>query len=325
MSAQRTERLLNLVIALLATRRWLTKEQIRKAVPQYEDCKTDTAFDRMFERDKDDLRELGVPLEMRVHPIFEDEIGYRVDADAYALPPITFTPTELSVLGLAARVWQEANLSGPASRGLVKLKALGVPIEVDGFAGLEPRVRTPEPTFAALYSATRDHTPVSFGYRKQGETTAATRRVEPWRMLSWHGRWYLHGYDTDRGDSRVFRLSRITGRVRRTGPEGSVEVPDGIDSRAAVRRVWGGGPSRRAVIELEPHHGQLLRRQAGATPEQARVEIEFSELDQLAGQVAALGSRARVVEPEDLRRAVIGLLEGAARVHARAPAARAQP
>jgi hypothetical protein len=89
MSARRTERLLNLVIALLATRRWLTKEQIRAAVPQYADGESAEAFDRMFERDKEDLRELGVPIVTGTDSAwFDDEIGYRIDRDAYALPPV---------------------------------------------------------------------------------------------------------------------------------------------------------------------------------------------------------------------------------------------
>ena len=122
MASQRTERLLNLVIALVATRRWLTKEQIRHAVPQYADCESAEAFDRMFERDKEDLRELGVPLVTGSYdPLFDDEQGYRIDRDSYALPGIEFTAHELAVLGLASRVWQQASLAGPAARAMTKL------------------------------------------------------------------------------------------------------------------------------------------------------------------------------------------------------------
>ena len=80
MSGHKTERLLNLVICLLSTRQFLSKEQIRLAVPQYEECRTVEAFDRMFERDKDELRDLGVPLETGSNSAwFEDEVGYRID------------------------------------------------------------------------------------------------------------------------------------------------------------------------------------------------------------------------------------------------------
>ena len=181
MAARRTERLLNLVIALLATRRWLTKEQIREAVPQYAECGSSEAFDRMFERDKEELRELGIPLVTGSGSVwFEDEIGYRIDRDAYALPEISVTPSELAVLGLASRVWQQASLAGPAARALVKLKALGVDADDASLVGVEPRVRTSEPAFAALYAATRDRAPVSFRYRTGGAGAPAMRTVEPW-------------------------------------------------------------------------------------------------------------------------------------------------
>src|ERR671938_261664 len=155
--AHRTERLLNLVICLLSTRSWLTKEQIRAAVPQYAECATTEAFDRMFERDKEDLRELGVPLVTGSHSSwFEDEQGYRIDRTAYALPDLEFSAQELAVLGLASRVWQQASLAGPAARALVKLKALGVETDDESLVGVEPRVRAAEPAFEPLYAATRD-------------------------------------------------------------------------------------------------------------------------------------------------------------------------
>src|SRR4051812_50216330 len=109
--AHRTERLLNLVICLLSTRSWLTKEQIRAAVPQYDECTTTEAFDRMFERDKEDLRELGVPLVTGSHSSwFEDEQGDRIDRSAYALPGLGVTAEEPAVLGLGSRGWPQGGL-----------------------------------------------------------------------------------------------------------------------------------------------------------------------------------------------------------------------
>ena len=126
MAARRTERLLNLVICLLATRRFVPREQIRKIVPGYADCESDEAFERMFERDKDDLREMGIPLETGSNSAwFEDEIGYRIDRDRYALPAVSFEPEELAVLGLAARVWQSASFAQAASQAILKLEASG--------------------------------------------------------------------------------------------------------------------------------------------------------------------------------------------------------
>ena len=80
----------------------------------------------MFERDKDELRELGIPLVTEdIDPLHEDEPGYRIDQREYALPDIAFEPDELAVLGLASRTWAQASLAGPAAQALRKLRAAG--------------------------------------------------------------------------------------------------------------------------------------------------------------------------------------------------------
>jgi predicted DNA-binding transcriptional regulator YafY len=316
MSPRRTERLLNLVIALLATRRWLTKEQIRRAVPQYDECESTEAFDRMFERDKEELRELGVPLVTGNDSAwFDDEQGYRIDREAYALPEIAFTPAELAVLGLASRVWQQASLAGPAARALTKLKALGVEPDAGSLVGVEPRVRTREPAFEPLYAATRDRAPVTFTYRAASTGEVAARHVQPWQITSWHGRWYLVGYDTDRDAPRVFRLSRVEGRVRRTGPAGSVDVPPDLDARAMVSGAVGHSPERTARLRLAAGAGQALRLRAGAPRDAEEVEVTFTDAEELAEQVVWAGAGVVVLEPGDVRDAVVRRLAGAAAAH----------
>ncbi len=317
--ARRTERLLNLVIALSATRRWLTKEQIRTAVPQYADCATTVAFERMFERDKEDLRELGVPLETGGEDaFFEDEAGYRIDREAYALPEIRFTPGELAVLSLASRVWQQASLAGPATRALVKLRSLGVEPDESSLIGVEPRVRTAEPAFDPLYAATRDRTPVQFTYRRAGGEPAV-RHVEPWAIVSWHGRWYLVGHDRDRQATRVFRLSRVASAVKRIGRPGSYEVPDGIDPREVVGRSV--GPSDPAGAAPRPlRAGLAVRRRARSVEARSEWEdlvvLDVSDVEMAADELAAYGADVVVLEPDDLREAVLRRLRGAAGVRA---------
>src|SRR5262249_56461893 len=118
MSRRKTERLLNLVVCLLATRRYLTAGQIRRAVPGYPE--SDEAFKRMFERDKEELRDLGIPLQVGADG--EEEAGYRIPPQAYELPELRLAPDEAAVLGLAARVWQRASLAEAASGALLKLR-----------------------------------------------------------------------------------------------------------------------------------------------------------------------------------------------------------
>lgn len=316
-AAQRTERLLNLVIALLSTRRWLTKDQIRQAVPQYASAGSREAFDRMFERDKEELRDLGVPLVTGSDDAwFEDEAGYRVDRDAWALPPIDVTPAELAVLGLASRVWQQASLAGPASRALVKLRALGVEPDDTSLVGVEPRVRTTEPAFGPLYAATRDRAPVAFRYRTGRTGEEARRRVEPWAITSCYGRWYLVGHDRDRAAPRVFRLDRVTSGVTRLAGEATVPVPPDFDARAMVQRGADRPDTRVARVALTPRAGASLRLRAGADAAATEVLVPFADVDQLAEELAALGPDARVLDPDDVRDAVVARLRGSLDAHA---------
>lgn len=317
MSNAKTERLLNLVICLLSTRRPLTKSQIRQAVPQYAATPSTEAFERTFERDKDELRELGIPVVTTSQDAyFEDDQGYRVDRDAYALPDVHLEPDELAVVGLASRVWQQASLAGPAARALTKLTALGAPRDADSLIGLEPRVLTAEPAFEALWAAVRDRVPVSFTYRTAGTGTGtgsvARRTVEPWAVTSWHGRWYLAAHDRDREAPRLFRLSRVEGDVRPVGEPGSYDVPAG--AAAVVLEQTSGEPARgTARLHVREGSGQVLRRRARGVREGAEhappgwheVVLDFDDVESLAQELVAFADAVVALEPPQLREAVV--------------------
>jgi proteasome accessory factor B len=312
MSKQKTERLLGLVVCLLSARRYLTASQIRDAVPGYPE--TFDAFKRMFERDKDELRELGIPLETGTAA--DDEIGYRISRQAYELPEIRLEPDEAAVLGLAARVWRQAELAGAAAGALLKLRAAGIEAEETTQPGIEPRLQTEEAAFAPLWQAVRDRRPVAFGYQAAGRATSQRRNLEPWGVVNRNGHWYVAGFDRDRGQPRVFRLSRIDGPVSLTGPAGSVTVPAGTDVRNLVQAAGGEPtPVRTAVLRIRHGTGYGLRRRATsqlpAEDGWDLVEAPFSESGWYADYIASFGADVVVIEPVDLREAVIGHLKGA--------------
>ena len=305
MSARRTERLLNLVICLLASRSFLTAERIREIVPGYDETPSDEAFKRAFERDKEDLRDLGIPLETGTNSAFDEEPGYRIARGDYALPPLTFEPDEAAAVGLAARMWTTAAMGSAATRALRKLEAAGAEM-VALPDGLQPRVEATGAAFPALAAAVHEGRVVSFDYRTGAANAGepARRTVEPWGLVVRRGRWYLVGHDRDRAAIRVFRLSRVVGTPRATGPAGAVIRPVGLDLTAAVASYDAGAPTATAVLRVRTGRGLGLRRLAtdvAAGPGEGwdTLRVPYGDPERLADQVLPYGADVVVVEPAE--------------------------
>ncbi|WP_216843377.1 helix-turn-helix transcriptional regulator [Phytoactinopolyspora alkaliphila] len=308
----KSERLMNLVICLLVARGYVPKSRIRRIVGGYGD-QSDEAFDRMFERDKDELREVGIPIEMGSNdPFGDEEPGYRISRHEFELPEIHLEPDEAAVVGLAARVWQHSALAAATSNALVKLQAAGVEADTRALGVVEPRVGGEEPAFWPLWEAVRDRQPVRFPHRKVSSSEAMTRHLQPWSVLSWHGRWYVLGHDTDRDAPRMFRLSRIVGDVEQDGRPGGYEVPPPEEIRAAAANLVPPEPRDLPTARVRVRHGSghTLRSRAVHTEPAAEpgwdvVTVSYSSLRRLTEDVAAHGADAVALEPEELRAQVI--------------------
>ena len=311
MSQGKSERLMNLVIALLVTRSYLSRERLRQVVEGYHG-QSDDAFERMFERDKEELREIGVPIEVGTHDaVFDDELGYRIRRDAFELPEISLEPDEAAVVGLAARVWQHARLARDTSSALLKLRAAGVDVDSDRLSLLEPRLAAAEPAFEAVWEATTSRTPLAFDYARPGQATQP-RLVEPWTLLSWHGRWYLLAHDRDREAPRMFRLSRIRGEVRLLGEPGSYSVPTDIDVHALATQLSPSGQDGTAVLRIRAGAGLALRRRAAAVGPLVdgwqELTVPYGSDVELAGEVVELAEDVVVLQPPALRELVVDRL-----------------
>jgi proteasome accessory factor B len=314
MAARRAERLVNLVICLLSTRQFLTAERIRDAVPGYEAADgakaTDEAFKRMFERDKAELRDLGIPLETGRNSHFDSEDGYRIRRGDYELPPIEFDAAEAAAVGLAARLWQSATLGEPARQALIKLRAAGTEVRTADAPGAVPHLDASDPSLPALLEAARTATVVRFDYTKSGASVPERRTLEPWGVLSWRRRWYVAGFDRDRDEPRSFRLSRISGAVETVGRPGAFERPEKLD---LVDMVAGRGPGedRLALVRVSGSGAGQLRRIAESEVDGV-LAISFVDTHWLARNIAGAGASARALEPPDLVDAVIARLRASA-------------
>ncbi|MEU1077822.1 MULTISPECIES: WYL domain-containing protein [unclassified Streptomyces] len=323
MAIAKAERLMNLALCLLGTRRPLSKRELRGSIEAYVEAAgpegsaagSDDAFNRMFERDKDDLRELGLVIETVEN--LDGETGYLARRDSNRLPPVQLDAEEAAALGLAARVWQQARLAGAASGALQKLRAAGMP-EADNpyeHSAIEPRIPVHEAAFEPLMLACRDRRPVVFEYRKATAARPGTRHVEPWTLECWRGHWYLAGWDRDRGAERVFRLSRITGKVRSRAGSFTAPVPDVVTVRETVESWAGETATRSARIRLRAGAGYPLRSRATATRElgDGWDELEIPYGHGLDAWLVEFGPDVVVLEPADLRADVVDRLRAVAK------------
>ncbi|MFJ3969957.1 helix-turn-helix transcriptional regulator [Streptomyces parvus] len=316
MAIAKAERLMNLALCLLGTRRPLSKRELRGSIEAYLEAGSDDSFNRMFERDKDDLRELGLVIETVEN--LDGDTGYLARRDSNRLPPITLDAEEAAALGLAAKVWQQARLAGAASGALQKLRAAGMPEAEDAYevhSALEPRIPVHEAAFEPLMLACRDRRPVTFDYRKANSARAEQRQVEPWTLECWRGHWYLAGWDRERGAERVFRLSRIAGRVRSRAGAFSAEVPDVVTVRETVESWAGETATRTARIRLRAGAGYPLRSRATAVRDRGDGwdELEIPYGHGLDAWLVEFGPDVVVEEPADLRADVVDRLRAVAK------------
>lgn len=301
----KVERLINLTVALLETRRPLTLNEIRDRVGGYDHDDPESSR-RMFERDKDDLRRRGIPIETLPLDAFESEWGYRIDPETYSLPPVELTRQQAAALAIAVNVTGESSLR----LGLAKVAARA-PDPLDPQAP-PARIELGLGELADIAAALIDRRRLTFDYRTaHGESSR--RHVDPYGIVHRSGSWYVVGRDHDRQAVRAFRLDRITSAPRAEGEPGAYEVPDGLDLPALVS-----GPATEGVdarVAVRPSAVWEAVRGGGSVVEElddGRSVVAYRGADRyrLVTRILALGSDAEVLAPDELRDEIRGRLVG---------------
>lgn len=302
---QRIERLLNLIAALLDSARPMTAEEIRTRIAGYDQANHE-AFRRAFERDKEALRAMGIPLEVRTtDPFAEQADAYTIPKARYYLPRIDFDPDEVAALQIAAEI-----LLGAGEQAGAALLKLSIDTPPAPHAG--PRVvwgadlAAEQPLLAPLYAAQIDRRRVTFGYTTASGVTS-TRTVEPYRLLHRSGHWYVVGRDIERDAVRAFRVSRITTKIE-VG-EGGYAIPADFDAAAHLGEAWEIGDSTEpAIVRFDaamrwwPEQNMSSFPQREAPGGALEVEIPMGNVDALVSWVIGFAGSAEIVSPDAARR-----------------------
>ncbi len=317
------ERLFSLVLALLATETGLTKNEILSTVQGYRQRFSlggDNAnLERQFERDKDDIRDLGVPLDTVESPEQagnNHSLRYRIPRDSYELPAdIAFSAEETTLLNLAAMVWREGSMSTESRRALLKLRSLGG-ATAEPVLGYATTVRVRDAAFEPLSSALERRRVVRFAYLKPGETDARVRTVRPLALVQHRGRWLLSAQEPDTGLRKTFLLTRIVSTVSMTGA--TFASPDDDEPARALRELEELWMSHTAVVEVSPDSDaatRLLKRRGTVSAASGTLEVHYSDLAIVADELASFGPEVFVISPPELRAAVRDRLEATASAH----------
>lgn len=318
------ERLFSLVLALLATETGLTKAEILSTVQgyrqRYRPGGDNANLERQFERDKDDIRELGVPLETIESPGDagnNQSLRYRIPKGAYELPEdVRFTPAETTLLNLAAMVWREGSLSGESRRALLKLRSLGVTAD-EPVLGYAPRLRLRDAAFDPLSTALERRVLVRFPYLKPGEAAARDREVIPLALVQYQGRWHLSARELG-GAHKMFLLRRIVGPVQLGKPApyrpDDAERDHRADAFASLEEIWAANVAELEVVPGSDAATRLAVRR-GAVVEGDRITVHFVDRHIFADELTGFGPEVVVLSPPELRDLVRERLDRVAADH----------
>jgi len=315
----KTERLVNLIALLLETTRPVTPDVIRATIPGYGD-QSDVAFRRMFERDKEELRDLGLPLERVSTDVWDVEEGYLIRKEVATLPDIDLAPDERAALLLAAQAWEGQAGPGDPDRAIMKLSLASASSgdeEPGAGSWLHARVDASAPVLQKLFDAIARSKRVTFAYRRGGGEAPQKRTVDPY-ALRHRGAWYLAGFDHLRGEVRHFKLDRISGKVSvAPGRDPDFVPPPDVHSEVP-RGPWAGEADVEARVAFSPRAAWWVERRTGgrrvSEREDGWVELTFPVGDRATflSWILGFADDAEILEPEDLRAEIVARLERAA-------------
>jgi proteasome accessory factor B len=311
--SRKSERLVNLVIALLATKRYLTKSEIFRTIEGYEG--SSESMERMFERDKDELRALGIEIEVSaLDPLFEDEIGYRIRFEDYVMDHSGFTTNEIAYMSLAAQVWKEEALSEIAQHAMRKLAGLASPIDISEIPAIAPVLINAPKFLNEIIDCISKRRTIEFVYL-DSEMKAQSRQVNVYSYFSYKGNWYFSGLDVRKMEIRTFKCDRIVGDVSVSKGSKMYEIPEEyIPSTESEENAY----ELTAQLLVRKGRGSQLRNRASkiVTAEDFdAVDVPYSSENELLSLVLWHLDDVQVLAPSVLRDSVIKSLKNVVMNH----------
>ena len=311
--SRKSERLVNLVIALLATKRNLTKSEIFRTIEGYEG--SNDSMERMFERDKDELRALGIDIEVSgLDPLFEDEMGYTIRPENFEMNIDSYTSNEISLMSLAAQLWKDAALGEVSRKTLRKLSTSNTSLDISVLPNFAPLIQSAPSYLTEVLTSITERRSIEFSYIDT-ELKANSRRINVYSYFSMKGFWYFTGLDIEKNAIRTFRCDRIQGEVVVSKKLLSYEIPEKFSTNAPFQDD---GLKLVAQLKVRKGRGSQLRNLATKTSfgdDEDLIEIEYFSEFELLDLILWHLDDVEVVAPQLLRTNVMVALSNLVKTH----------
>ena len=303
MSDQKTERLINLTLALLSSKRYLTKSEIFNNVAGYSG--SPETMERMFERDKDELRNLGIRIEVRaLDPLFEDDQGYLIDSDTFQINPNDFSQEEIFLLTMAANLWHGSALQKDSKAALLKIQSLDGLVATNTVASPVIEDNEDSKKLLLIFDAVERFITLEFEYK------GTIRQVKPYGIYTRRGFWYLAAQENDLVKS--FKVVRIGQTIRATSKAQGFDKPSEFKLSAFLEDINAPTTSK-AEVRIRKNQALALRKRhkvEEVDSEWDKLFIDYIFEEDLIESLLWYGSNLVVISPTSIRDQIINRAKG---------------
>ncbi|ASY09372.1 proteasome accessory factor B [Candidatus Nanopelagicus limnes] len=303
MSDQKTERLINLTLALLSSKRYLTKSEIFNNVAGYSG--SPETMERMFERDKDELRNLGIRIEVRaLDPLFEDDQGYLIDSDTFQINPNDFSQEEIFLLTMAANLWHGSALQKDSKAALLKIQSLDGLVATNTVASPVIEDNEDSKKLLLIFDAVQRFITLEFEYK------GTIRQVEPYGIYTRRGFWYLAAQENDIVKS--FKVVRIGQQIRATSKAQAFDKPSEFKLSAFLEDINSPTTSK-AEVRIRKNQALALRKRhkvEEVDSEWDKLFIDYIFEEDLIESLLWYGSNLVVISPTSIRNQIVNRAKG---------------
>ena len=292
MSVSKSERILNLFFVLINSKRPIARSEIRQRVNGYEESESESAFERMFERDKDELRNTGIKIDtVPIDPLFDDELGYQIDSRIFLTKTVEWTPSERAILSLASTTWHKTEFENLAKSATLKT---GSSIKVDSNRGLEDSYSEELIKFRSIMKALNSKSIMAIRYFSFDDVEPKERNVIPKKLYRQGDNWYIDAYDLNSGTWKTYQTSRIIGEV-------IIKAASEIELNLLKKSVNMQSESKSVRIKINQDPNQISHITGGTAINENTIEFKYFEEKSFAKYLLRLSSIIVSIDNDQIR------------------------